>query len=175
MWRLCLFVLKIVCRLITRLAMVGNLRIKFITSFQRLFCNSWMWGRNPYQQRSILRELQLWGRYSNSRRRHDGNRRCMWFVVYFGLSRNTLICVHFYLGMEDCQPFWISYQVLSVIASAMLGSTLIGKLIITLRAVLPQDKSLAIALELFFISLIVFVPGKMLYRYIASKYAKGRI
>lgn len=71
-------------------------------------------------------------------------------------------------GMADCQPFWISYQVLSVIASALLGSTLIGKLIITLRSVLAQDKSTAIALELLFISLVVYIPGKFGYRFIAS-------
>lgn len=71
-------------------------------------------------------------------------------------------------GMDDCQPFWISYQVMSVIASALLGSTLIGKLIITLRAVLPQDKCTAIAFELLFIGIIVYIPGKLAYRYIAS-------
>lgn len=71
-------------------------------------------------------------------------------------------------GMDDCQPFWISYQVLSVAAAALLGSTLIGKLIITLRAVLPQDKSTAIGFELFFIGLIVYVPGKFGYRFIAD-------
>jgi hypothetical protein len=71
-------------------------------------------------------------------------------------------------GMDDCQPYWISYQVLSVIAASILGSTLIGKLIITLRTVLPQDKCSAIAFEIFFISLFVFVPGKFGYRFIAG-------
>jgi Organic Anion Transporter Polypeptide (OATP) family len=71
-------------------------------------------------------------------------------------------------GMEDCQPYWISYQVLSVLAAAMLSSTLIGKLIISLRSVLPQDKCSAIAMELFFVSLFVFVPGKFGYRFIAG-------
>jgi Organic Anion Transporter Polypeptide (OATP) family len=71
-------------------------------------------------------------------------------------------------GMEDCQPFWISYQVLSVIAAAVLGSTLIGKLIITLRAVLPQDKCTAIAMELLFVGISVYIPGKFGYRFIAG-------
>lgn len=71
--------------------------------------------------------------------------------------------------MDECQPYWISHQVLSVIASALLGSTLIGKLIITLRAVLPQDKCTALGFELFFIGLIVYIPGKVGYRFIASK------
>lgn len=72
-------------------------------------------------------------------------------------------------GMDDCQPFWISHQVLSIIAASLLGSTLIGKLIISLRAVLPQDKSAALAIELLFIGLIVYIPGKMGYRFIAGK------
>lgn len=72
--------------------------------------------------------------------------------------------------MDDCQPFWISHQVLSIIASALLGSTLIGKLIISLRAVLPQDKSAALAIELLFIGLIVYIPGKMGYRFIAGEW-----
>lgn len=72
-------------------------------------------------------------------------------------------------GMDSCQPFWIAHQVLSVIASALLGSTLIGKLIITLRSVLPQDKSTALGFELFFVGLIVYIPGKIGYRFIASK------
>lgn len=71
-------------------------------------------------------------------------------------------------GMEDCQPYWIAYQALSVVAAALLGSTLIGKLIITLRSVLPQDKSSALGIELFIIALIVYIPGKLGYRFIAG-------
>jgi hypothetical protein len=85
------------------------------------------------------------------------------------LPMEDLIATEGACGMDDCQPYWISYQVLSVIAAAVLGSTLIGKLIITLRAVLPQDKSSAIAMELFLVSLFVFVPGKFGYRFIAGK------
>lgn len=71
-------------------------------------------------------------------------------------------------GMEDCQKYWIAYQALSVVAAALLGSTLIGKLIITLRSVLPQDKSSALGIELFIIALIVYIPGKLGYRFIAG-------
>lgn len=71
-------------------------------------------------------------------------------------------------GMEDCQPYWISYQALSVVAAALLGSTLIGKLIITLRSVLPQDKSSALGIELFIIASVVYIPGKLGYRFIAG-------
>lgn len=72
-------------------------------------------------------------------------------------------------GMDDCQPYWIVYQALSVFASALLGSTLIGKLIISIRSVLPQDKASAIALELSLIGLIVYIPGKIAYREIAKQ------
>lgn len=72
-------------------------------------------------------------------------------------------------GMGNCQPYLIFYQALSIFASAFLGSTLIGKLIITIRSVLPQDKASAIALELSLISLIVYIPGKIGYREIADQ------
>lgn len=72
-------------------------------------------------------------------------------------------------GNEDCQPFWLVYQALSVFAAAFLGSTLIGKLIITLRSVLPQDKASAIAVELSLVSLIIYIPGKLGFRVIADQ------
>lgn len=75
--------------------------------------------------------------------------------------------------MEDCQKFWIAYQALSVVAAALLGSTLIGKLIITLRSVLPQDKSSALGIELAIIALIVYIPGKLGYRFIAGGLASS--
>ncbi|CRK86316.1 CLUMA_CG000032, isoform A [Clunio marinus] len=75
-------------------------------------------------------------------------------------------------GMEECQPFWISYQVFSVIIAGLIASTLIGKLIITLRAVLPQDKATAIGVELFALGLIIFIPGKIAYRLIANNFCQ---
>lgn len=71
-------------------------------------------------------------------------------------------------GMSECQKFWILFQTMTVLAAALIASTLIGKLIISLRAVLPQDKSFVIAFELSIIGLIVFIPGKMAYRFIAD-------
>lgn len=84
------------------------------------------------------------------------------------LPMEDLLATEGACGMDDCQPFWISYQVLSVVAAAILGSTLIGKLIITLRSVLPQDKCTAIAIELMLVSIFVYVPGKFGYRFIAG-------
>jgi type III secretory pathway component EscS len=72
-------------------------------------------------------------------------------------------------GMSDCQPYWIAFQALIVISSALIASTLVGKLIISIRAVLPQDKSLAISIELLLVGIVAFIPGKMLYDYIAEQ------
>lgn len=72
-------------------------------------------------------------------------------------------------GYSECQKFWISFQALSIVAACLIASTLVGKIIISIRAVLPQDKSLAIAIELLFVGLIVYIPGKMAYRFIAGK------
>lgn len=84
------------------------------------------------------------------------------------LPMMDLIATEGACGMDDCQPYWIVYQALSVFASALLGSTLIGKLIITIRAVMPQDKASALAIELSLVSLIVYIPGKFAYRAIAD-------
>lgn len=72
-------------------------------------------------------------------------------------------------GSSECQKFWISFQAIMIIVSALIASTLVGKLIISIRAVLPQDKALVIGLELFFIGIIVYIPGKMAYRLIADQ------
>lgn len=72
-------------------------------------------------------------------------------------------------GFADCQQLWILFQVLTVFGAAMLGSGLIGNLIITIRCVLPQDKSLALSMELFICGLIVYIPGKIGYQIIAGE------
>lgn len=72
-------------------------------------------------------------------------------------------------GFDDCQQFWIIFQALTIFGAALLGSGLIGNLIITIRCVLPQDKSLALSMELFLGGLIVYVPGKIGYQIIAGK------
>lgn len=71
-------------------------------------------------------------------------------------------------GFIDCQQLWIIFQAMTVFGAALLGSGLIGNLLITIRCVLPQDKSLALSMELFLGGLIVYVPGKIAYRIIAG-------
>lgn len=73
-------------------------------------------------------------------------------------------------GFIDCQQLWIIFQALTIFGAALLGSGLIGNLIITIRCVLPQDKSLALSMELFLSGLIVYVPGKIGYQAIAGNW-----
>ena len=72
-------------------------------------------------------------------------------------------------GMSDCKPYYIAFQGLVIVAAALIASTLVGKLIIAIRAVLPQDKALAISIELFFVGIIVYIPGKLGYAFLARK------
>lgn len=72
-------------------------------------------------------------------------------------------------GYIVCQKLWILYQTLTVIIAALLGSTIIGKILISLRCVLPQDKSLALGMELTIAGLLVYLPGKISYQYISGK------
>lgn len=60
-------------------------------------------------------------------------------------------------------------MVLTIFGASILGSGLVGNLLISIRCVLLQDKSLALALELTFLGLIVYIPGKIGYQIIAGK------
>ncbi|XP_055644230.1 solute carrier organic anion transporter family member 74D [Toxorhynchites rutilus septentrionalis] len=71
-------------------------------------------------------------------------------------------------GMADCQKYWIIFQVLTVVVAALLASGLIGKFIISIRAVLPQDKALALSVELTLVGLVVYLPGMVAYQAIAA-------
>lgn len=78
-------------------------------------------------------------------------------------------------GCSDCQRYWIIFQVLSVVVSMLLASGLVGKLIISIRAVLPQDKALALSVELTLVGLVVYLPGTAAYQAIASELGKTRV
>uniref|UniRef100_A0A182Q9P7 Kazal-like domain-containing protein n=1 Tax=Anopheles farauti TaxID=69004 RepID=A0A182Q9P7_9DIPT len=71
-------------------------------------------------------------------------------------------------GIEDCQPYWIVFQVLTVIVAMLLASGLTGKVIISLRSVLTQDKAMALAVELTLVGLVVYLPGTAIYQVVAS-------
>ncbi|ALC40040.1 Oatp33Eb [Drosophila busckii] len=62
-----------------------------------------------------------------------------------------------------CEKTILIFQVLSVSAAFILGVSLIGKTLITIRAVLPQDKTLALAFELMIVYLFAYVPAHLSY------------
>lgn len=72
-------------------------------------------------------------------------------------------------GFANCQTFWIIFHVLSTFGAVCVGSRIVGKIIISIRCVLPQDKALALAMELTLIGLIAYIPGKIAYDEIAGK------
>ncbi|XP_053673868.1 solute carrier organic anion transporter family member 4C1 [Anopheles nili] len=72
-------------------------------------------------------------------------------------------------GIDDCQPYWIVFQVLTVIVAMLLASGLTGKVLITLRSVLTQDKAMALALELTLVGLVVYLPGMVIYQVVATQ------
>lgn len=86
------------------------------------------------------------------------------------LPMNDLIATEGACNMSSCQPYWIAFHGLVILASALVASTLIGKIIISIRAVLPQDKSLVLGLELALLGIMIYVPGKMGYRVIAGEH-----
>lgn len=71
-------------------------------------------------------------------------------------------------GYADCQKFWIIFQAATVFGAAILATRIVGKLLISIRCVLRQDKALALAFELTFLGLIVYIPGKLAYDFIAG-------
>lgn len=73
-------------------------------------------------------------------------------------------------GYENCQKMWVIFQVLIAFAMVCIGSRLVGKILISIRSVLHQDTSIALALELSFVGLIAYIPGFIAYKYIAGKF-----
>lgn len=82
---------------------------------------------------------------------------------------NDVIATEGACGHTNCQTYWIMFQVLTVLGASLLASGIVGNLIISIRSVLPQDKSLALAVELWLIGLIAYIPGKVAFKLIAGK------
>lgn len=57
-----------------------------------------------------------------------------------------------------------------IFGASLLGSGLVANILISIRAVLPQDKAIALALELTFIGLLSNIPGKIGYQFIAGSF-----
>ncbi|XP_023159673.2 solute carrier organic anion transporter family member 1A1 [Drosophila hydei] len=64
---------------------------------------------------------------------------------------------------DTCQKTIIVFQILSISSAFLVGMSIIGKTLITLRAVLPQDKALALAFELMIVGLFAYVPVHLSY------------
>ncbi|XP_043864693.1 solute carrier organic anion transporter family member 74D isoform X3 [Drosophila mojavensis] len=64
---------------------------------------------------------------------------------------------------NSCEKTIIIFQILSISAAFLLGMSIIGKTLITLRAVLPQDKTLALAFEVMLVGLFAYVPVHLSY------------
>nr|CAD7409185.1 unnamed protein product [Timema cristinae] len=67
-----------------------------------------------------------------------------------------------------CTAYWSIVQAFGVISAALLGSCIVGNIILSFRCVLPQDKSTVIGLELAFVGLIAYIPGKIIYHLVAG-------
>ncbi|XP_017464062.1 PREDICTED: solute carrier organic anion transporter family member 1A5 isoform X1 [Rhagoletis zephyria] len=66
-------------------------------------------------------------------------------------------------SFANCQRMLIGFQVLSLSAAAVVGASAIGKVIITLRSVLPQDKALALATQLTLFGIFAYIPTHIAY------------
>lgn len=71
-------------------------------------------------------------------------------------------------GFVDCQALWILFQVLTIFGATFFATGVIANLLLTIRCVLPQDKSLSLATELTVVGLIVYIPGHIGYKAIAG-------
>ncbi|EDV32122.1 uncharacterized protein Dana_GF14199 [Drosophila ananassae] len=64
---------------------------------------------------------------------------------------------------NNCQSAILIFQIMSISVAFLMGVGAIGKTLITLRAVLPQDKTLALAFELMIVGLFAYVPVHLSY------------
>lgn len=72
-------------------------------------------------------------------------------------------------GYDNCQKMWIIFHILCGFTTVCYGSRLVGKILISLRSVLRQDTAIALALQLNFVGLLAYIPGKIAYQNIAGE------
>lgn len=70
---------------------------------------------------------------------------------------------------KTCENMLIVFQTLSVMTACIYGMTNIGKIIISLRSVLPQDKGLALAMEVMFLGFFAYIPVHLAYDVVTRK------
>ncbi|KAH8413456.1 hypothetical protein KR009_011368 [Drosophila setifemur] len=64
---------------------------------------------------------------------------------------------------DTCQSAILVFQIMSISVAFLMGVGVIGKTLITLRSVLPQDKTLALAFELMIVGLFAYIPVHLSY------------
>lgn len=90
--------------------------------------------------------------------------------VEWGLTKdNVVIATEGACDYADCQKMWIIFQILFGFAIVCMGTRLIGKILISIRSVLYQDKAIALAFELTVCGLVAYIPGKIVYDFIAGE------
>ncbi|KAG8236544.1 hypothetical protein J437_LFUL011321 [Ladona fulva] len=66
----------------------------------------------------------------------------------------------------QCRFGWIFFQGSLALLQILVASGMIGKLLLCLRCVIPQDKPMVFGLEMSVVSLFAYVPFKLLYNYL---------
>ncbi|XP_046407480.1 solute carrier organic anion transporter family member 1A2-like [Ischnura elegans] len=66
-------------------------------------------------------------------------------------------------GSAACQYGWIFFQAMLAFIQVIIASAAVGKLLLCLRCVLPQDKPMFFGLEMSVTSFFTFVPSKIVY------------
>ena len=69
---------------------------------------------------------------------------------------------------NDCQIGWLIFEFGTLLAYALAASTLVGDFLVVLRSVYIQDKAISIGFWMMWSAIIVNIPGKILYDYIAN-------
>lgn len=61
------------------------------------------------------------------------------------------------------------FQFGSLVAYALIASTIVGDILINIRSVNKQDKAISIGFWMMWIALFAYVPGKILYEFVSSQ------
>lgn len=61
------------------------------------------------------------------------------------------------------------FQFGTLLAYALVASTLVGDLLINIRSVYKQDKAISIGFSMTWIAIFVYVPGKILYEFVSRE------
>ncbi|XP_026811409.1 solute carrier organic anion transporter family member 2A1-like [Rhopalosiphum maidis] len=67
---------------------------------------------------------------------------------------------------HNCHQMNVGYQSISVLILSLLGTCIVGTIILLLRSVEPDDRTTALGFAVTFICLMGHVPGKILYLFV---------